>query len=130
MAYIVRHALPLIALMAGGGFAEADPGPTRSSGTAPDVVAERIEAAFLAVAEAPPVSLTPLPTAVKGDLPPGCVGPFRPAVQSECLDAAYEPGSDPRIVTETRVGSLSILTRLHPFGSATLAQSNETAPTP
>ncbi len=130
MAHNVKHAFSLIALMAGAGLAEADPGQTRSHGTMRDVVAERIDEAFLAVAAMPPVGLAPPPMAVKGDLPPGCVGPFRPAVQAECLDAAYEPGSDPRIVVETRVGSLSILPRLHQFGGATVAQSGDTARTP
>jgi hypothetical protein len=131
MTHIVRYALPLIVWMAGASFAGAASGQGVPEGKVHDVVAERIEAAFLAVAEMPPADLAPLPLAVKGDLPPGCLGPFLPTVQAECIDTAYEPGSDPRTVVEMRIGSTSILTRaFEGAGAAFMAETTSEAPTP
>jgi hypothetical protein len=102
-AHIVRT-LSLITLSAVASLAGAE--PPELKGDALDYAAGRIETAFLVVDES-------FPLAVKGDLPPGCIGPFRPDVQAECIDAADEPGVQTPYIAETRVGSTSILMRLN-----------------
>lgn len=92
--------------------------------------AERIDGAFHAVAEMPPVAPISVPMALKGDLMPiGCAGPLKADVQAECLDTAYEVASDDgSMVVETRVGdSTSILFRMTGYTMA--ASESETHPT-
>ena len=75
----------------------------------------RVDQAFAAAAEVP-VTEFEISAAPKGDLPVGCGGPFRPEVQAECIDAAYEVSDLTSTVVETRVGeSTSVLTRMDAF---------------
>jgi hypothetical protein len=122
MVVSIGYGLSSIMLFAGMGLAQAEPAKRPET---PVYVVYRIESAFAAVSEMPPPSILSPPLAVKGDLPPGCAGPFKPVVQAECLDAAYEPGTDPRTVVEIRTGSTSILRRLHDLRSATIAHRQE-----
>jgi hypothetical protein len=109
----VRRIPLLIVLLAGTSLGHAEPMavPDGAAGLA----TLRIETAFQVAAEMPPVPLVEVPMAVKGDLALGCMGPFQPAVQAECIDTAYEVDSDPPLIVETRRGSTSILTRLFDF---------------
>jgi hypothetical protein len=104
--------------------AQADPMLVPGGGAA--YAAERIDGAFHAVAEMPPVAPISVPMAVKGDLMPiGCAGPFKPDVAAECLDTAYEVASEDSMVVETRVGdSTSILIRM--MGYTVAGFENET----
>jgi hypothetical protein len=111
--------LSSVFLMIGASLGRAD--PVQAPGVHADYATIRIEAAFLVVSEIPAENSGAAPAAVKGDLPPGCIGPFRPDVQAECIDAAYEPGSDVRTILESRVGSTSVLMRSDGFTGAALA---------
>lgn len=104
--------------------AQAD--PMLVMGGAAGYAAERIDGAFHAVAEMPPVAPISVPMALKGDLMPlGCAGPFKAEVAAECLDTAYEVASDDSMVVETRVGdSTSILVRMMGYTMAVF--ENET----
>ncbi len=104
--------------------AQADPMLVTGGGAA--YAAERIDGAFHAVAEMPPIAPISVPMAVKGDLMPiGCAGPFKPDVAAECLDTAYEVASEDSMVVETRVGdSTSILIRM--MGYTVAGFENET----
>jgi hypothetical protein len=105
--------------------AQAD--PMLVMGGAAGYAAERIDSAFHAVAEMPPVAPISVPMALKGDLMPiGCAGPFKADVAAECLDTAYEVSSDDgSMVVETRVGdSTSILVRMMGYTMAVF--ENET----
>jgi hypothetical protein len=97
------------------------------TGGAAGYAAERIDSAFHAVAEMPPVAPISVPMALKGDLMPiGCAGPFKADIAAECLDTAYEVSSDDgSLVVETRVGdSTSILVRMMGYTMAVF--ENET----
>lgn len=80
--------------------AQAD--PMLVAGGAAGYAGERVDAAFRAVAEMPPVAPVAIPMAAKGDLLPSR------------MDTAYEVASaDPSTIVETRVGdSTSILVRI------------------
>ena len=91
--------------------AQADPSLVR--GGAAGYAGSRVDVAFRLLAEAPPVALAELPVAEKGDLPPlGCAGPFRPEVEAECIDTAYEVEAEPSMIVETRLGDVSTLVRM------------------
>lgn len=86
---------------------------TLVAGGAAGYAGSRIDHAFQAVADMPPMPAVSIPMAVKGDLTPlGCIGPFRDDVAAECTDTAYEVESNPYVVVETRGTASSILTRM------------------
>jgi hypothetical protein len=83
------------------------------AGGAAGYAGSRVDGAFQLVGTMPTSSSYEITVAEKGDLPPlGCAGPFRPAVQAECIDAALEVAAEPSAVVETRFGTTSILTRM------------------
>jgi len=112
--------LALVALIVGTGIAtvevtrETTNAQTRVTGGVSAYADKRVDEIFKLVAEMPPVAPVSIPVAEKGDLLPiGCAGPFRPEVQAECIDTAYEVASDPSLVVETRVGdATSVLLRM------------------
>ena len=112
--------LALVALIVGTGIAtvevtrETANAQTRVTGGVSAYADKRVDEIFKLVAEMPPVAPVSIPVAEKGDLLPiGCAGPFRPEVQAECIDTAYEVASDPSLVVETRVGdATSVLLRM------------------
>jgi hypothetical protein len=127
MIAMIRYAVPSIMMLAGASLVHSEP---RQELT-PLYAADRIEAAFAAVSEADLRQDFTEQQAVKSDLPPGCVGPFRPDIQAECIDSAYELGSDPRVIVEARIGSTSILTRrFEDGGAALLAETARNWPLP
>jgi hypothetical protein len=88
--------------------ADADIVPYGAAGYA----GSRVDGAFDVVAAMPQPAVA-YPVAEKGDLALlGCAGPFRPAVQAECIDTALEVEAEPSAVVETRFGATSILTRM------------------
>jgi hypothetical protein len=113
----VARGLSLMAFIIAAGSVQAEPMQTAGGS---DYAQRRIEAAFLVVEAMPAVAPVAVPMAVKGDLPPECIGPFRPEVQAECIDAAYEPAAEPPVIVETRRGATSILMRLEDLAEATL----------
>ena len=128
-----KRAFAVAALIAATGVAAveltrnpAQADPMLVTGGAAAYAVERIDGAFHAVAEMPPVAPISVPMAVKGDLMPiGCAGPFKPDVAAECLDTAYEVASEDSMVMETRVGdSTSILIRM--MGYTVAGFENET----
>jgi hypothetical protein len=91
--------------------AQAD--PTLVRGGAAGYAGARVDGAFQLLAAAPPAAPVELPVAEKGDLPPlGCAGPFRPEVEAECIDAAFEVEAEPSVIVETRFGDASTLVRM------------------
>ena len=93
--------------------AQADPMLVR--GGSEGYAGSRIDNVFQVVAVLPDAD-EEFPIAEKGDLPSlGCAGPFRPTVEAECLDVAYEVESDEAEIVETRIGSSSILTRMSEY---------------
>jgi hypothetical protein len=121
MIAMIRYVVSSMMVLAGTSFVQSEPGQA----LAPLYAADRIEAAFAAISELTSAETSLLPLAVKGDLPPGCVGPFKPEIDAECINAAYEPGADPRGIVEDRIGSSSILTQT--FGDTGAALVAETA---
>ena len=90
--------------------AQADPTLVRG---AAGYAGSRVDGAFQLLAAAPPVAPVELPVAEKGDLPPlGCAGPFRPEVEAECIDTAFEVEAEPSVIVETRLGDVSTLVRM------------------
>lgn len=85
---------------------EAHANPALVVGGAAGYAASRVDAAFVVVASIPVSAPITLDIAQKGDLAPlGCMGPFRPEVQAECIDAAYEVASDDAYtIVETSTG--------------------------
>ena len=85
---------------------QAQANPALVVGGAAGYAASRIDAAFEVVAAMLVSAPITIDVAQKGDLPPlGCVGPFRPEVQAECIDAAYEVAADEAFtVVETSTG--------------------------
>jgi hypothetical protein len=120
-----RKAFAVAAIVATGfaaiGLAQADTSPTEGYAGA------RVDAAFQVVAEMPSVEPISIPVAVKGDLqiPIECVGPFRPDVQAECMDVAYEVESGPYVVVEARTEDTSILTRMLGYTMAIFEGGNQ-----
>ncbi|MBA3518759.1 MAG: hypothetical protein H0T75_14235 [Rhizobiales bacterium] len=99
----------------------AQANPAVVAGGAAGYAAERVEGAFMVVAELPPVAPVMVPLAMKGDLlPAGCAGPFEPTFAAECIDTAYEVESGPYVVVEARGESTSILTRMMGYTMAGL----------
>jgi len=120
-----RKAFAVAALVATGfaviGLAQADTSPTEG------YAGSRVDAVFQVVAEMPPVEPISIPLAMKGDLqiPIECVGPFRPDVQAECMDVAYEVESGPYVVVEARTEDTSILTRMLGYTMAIFEGGNQ-----
>ena len=120
-----RKAFAVAAIVATGfaaiGLAQADTAPTEGYAGA------RVDSAFQVVAEMPPVEPISIPLAAKGDLqtPFECVGPFRPDVQAECMDVAYEVESGPYVVVEARTEDSSILTRMLGYTMAIFEGGNQ-----
>jgi len=120
-----RKAFAVAAIVATGfaaiGLAQAETSPTEGYAGA------RVDSAFQVVAEMPPVEPISIPLAVKGDLqvPFECVGPFRPDVQAECMDVAYEVESGPYVVVEARTEDSSILTRMLGYTMAIFEGGNQ-----
>ena len=63
----------------------------------------RIEAAFAAAAEVPPMEFAVVGSHGEAPLPVGCDGPFRPEVRAECLDVAAQVSGDFGAVLEGNV---------------------------
>lgn len=120
-----KKAFAVAAIVATGfaaiGLAQADTSPTEGYAGA------RVDSAFQVVAEMPPVEPISIPLAAKGDLqiPFECVGPFRPDVQAECMDVAYEVESGPYVVVEARTEDSSILTRMLGYTMAIFEGGNQ-----
>jgi hypothetical protein len=91
--------------------AQAD--PTIVRGGAAGYAGSRVDGAFQVLAAAPSAAPVEMPVAEKGDLPPlGCAGPFRPEIEAECIDAAFEVEAEPSVIVETRLGDASTLVRM------------------
>jgi hypothetical protein len=91
--------------------AQAD--PTLVRGGAAGYAGSRVDGAFQVLAAAPVAAPVEVPVAEKGDLPPlGCAGPFRPEVEAECVDTAFEVEAEPSVIVETRLGDASTLMRM------------------
>jgi len=120
-----RKAFAVAAIVATGfaaiGLAQAETSATDGYAGA------RVDSAFQVVAEMPPVEPISIPLAAKGDLqiPFECVGPFRPDVQAECMDVAYEVESGPYVVVEARTEDSSILTRMLGYTMAIFEGGNQ-----
>lgn len=105
-----KKVLALVALIVTTGVGTIE--MTRSTAQANTAVAggpgyagERVEQAFTAAAEIPPIALVGIPGAGKGDLTPA---------------VAYNVKSGPYVVVETRGESTSILTRMMGYTVADL----------
>ena len=115
-----KKVLALVALIVttGVGTVEMTRSPAQANpavlaGSTAGYAGERVEQAFSAVAEMPPVAPLTIPVAAKGDkLPSGCASPFTAVSAAECVDAAYNVPSGPYVIMETRGESSSILTRV------------------
>jgi len=127
-----RKVLAVIAVVMTTGIAAV--GLTRSAAqaemaasSAAGYATARVEEAFKVVAEMPAVDAVMIPMAAKGDLeiPLSCVGPFRPEIQSECMDVAYEVESGPYVVVEARTENTSILTRMLGYTMAIFEDGNQ-----
>jgi hypothetical protein len=115
-----KKVLVLVALIVAAGIATVE--ATRSQAQADAGIVPfgaagyagtRVDNAFQLVASSPQSDEPEYPVAEKGDLVPlGCAGPFRAAVQAECIDTAFEIEAEPSTVVETRFGAMSILTRM------------------
>lgn len=93
------------------GQAQAD--PMIVAGGAAGYAGGRVDGAFELAAATPFSRSVEITLAEKGDLPPlGCAGPFLPAVEAECIDAAQEVAAEPSLIVETRLGGVSVLTRM------------------
>lgn len=81
--------------------------------------AARVDAAFNVVADMLLATRVVTPMAIKGDLavPRGC-SVLSADAQSECMDIAYEPPTDPSIVVETTEGSTTTLMRVDTLTAA------------
>lgn len=131
MIFMTKHVLAAAGLIAATGIAGIEMTRDATAATQPtqdvvDYARSRVDAAFVAAAEVPPVEFKTAAVeaatvaAEKTDkLPVGCDGPFKPEVQAECLDVAYEVSDPTSYVVETRTGdSTSVLMRLDQFDLA------------
>ena len=121
-----KKALAVVAIVATG-FAGVGLAQAETSQTTEGYAGSRVDGAFQLVAEMPPVEPIAIPLAVKGDLqiPSECIGPFRPDVQAECMDVAYEVESGPYVVVEARTEDSSILTRMLGYTMAIFEGGNQ-----
>jgi hypothetical protein len=124
---ITRRAFALAALIVatGVGTVELTRGGARPAEPMTRVQAysaARIGTAFELVAAMPPAAAFILPMAEKGDflVPPGCAH-LTADERSECIDVAYEIGSTPSAVVETREGMRSTLLKLDPMRIAVVS---------
>jgi hypothetical protein len=115
-----KKVLAIVALIVAAGIstveltrtpAQAD--PSLVPGGAAGYAGARVDGAFQILAVAPRIAPVELPVAEKGDLPPlGCAGPFRPEVEAECVDTAFEVEAEPSVIVETRLVDASTLIRM------------------
>jgi hypothetical protein len=131
MIFGTKHVIAAAALIAATGIAGIEMTRDATAATQPtqdlaDQARSRVDAAFVAAAEVPPMEFETAaieamtPAAEKTDkLPVGCDGPFKPEVQAECVDVAYEVSDATGTVVESRIGeSTSVLMRLDQFDMA------------